>query len=81
MLGDRGSHHGNKFYPQARPFDEFLIGNPTGNTGSIIYSNGSSDYPSQQQQPYFQQQNVSPGRLPQTTFQITTIPYPTVFHK
>jgi len=78
MLFKRSPHHGNI---QARPFDEFLITNPTGNTSNIIYSSTSSDYPLHQQQTYIQQQNISPGSLPQTTFQTTTKPYPTVFYK
>jgi len=81
MLFNQGPHHGNKFITQARPFDEFLIINPTGNTSNIIYSSVSPEYPLQQQQPYVQQRYFSQRNLSQTTFQTTTQPYPTVSPK
>jgi len=81
MPSNKHSQFGNTSYPKARPFDEFLIGNPTGNPDFVIYSSGSFGYSPQQHQQYGYQSNPILGTLPQTILQPTTTHYPTVFAK
>jgi hypothetical protein len=78
----RGTHFDIPSRPQARPFDEFLMGNPVGNPGNAIYSSGnnSADSP-QQYQPFANQSNTHPRPLPHSTLQMTQIIHSNVFVK
>jgi hypothetical protein len=76
-----GSHYGDELYLQARPFEEILMGNPTGNTGSGIYSGGSFGEPLQQYQQHNHQSNDFPGTLFQLMQQTEAESYPTLFSR
>ncbi len=81
MLGFGHRHHEIKFHPHARPFDEFLIGNPTGNPDFVISSSGNYSYPAQHHQLYTYQSNISPGTLFQNQQPTTIPPHTTVLSR
>jgi hypothetical protein len=68
------SHYGKPIRPQARPFDEFMIGYPVGNAGNGIHSSGNSSNDSPQQSPaYGIQPNFSLPTQQQIMLQTTHI--------
>ncbi len=69
MPMNRGSDNGTNSYPQARPFDEFLMGNPIETGNYVIYSSGNSQQPLRAYQSYEYQSNAIPG-----TFENTVLP-------
>jgi hypothetical protein len=69
MPMNRGSENGTNSYPQARPFDEFLMGNPIGTGDCVIYSSGNPQQALRQYQSYEYQSNATPG-----TFENTVLP-------
>lgn len=61
------SHFHTRLYSPARPFDEFLVADPTVNTGSVIYTGSSFGQPSYDpKQRYGLQSILYPGTFPQT---------------
>ncbi len=80
MLGFDHRHHGMNFHLNARPFDEFFIGNPMGNPDFVIHSSGHYSYPAQQHQLQIYQSHILPGTFP--TQPQTTIPHrPTILSR
>ncbi len=72
----RRSHRGQNFHLQARPFEEILVGNPTGNNDIIRSLGGNPGYAIQQYQPYANQPNSLPGTQHQTILHTGTMPSP-----
>lgn len=78
MSGHRGSYYGHRPYPHARPFDDFLIENPTTNPGSMISLSGNFNHPVQSRLAYAYMSNVFGIRFPYTTLlAATTTPHRT----
>ncbi len=75
---NRGSENGTNSYPQARPFDEFLMGNPIGTGDYVIYSSGNPQLALRAYQSYEYQSNDIPGTLPNTMLPPVTTLHPGV---
>ncbi len=71
---NRGSENGTNSYPQARPFDEFLMGNPIEVGDYGIHSSGHPQQALRPYQSYGYQSNAIPGTAPNTMLPpITTL--------
>lgn len=77
MFGFGRRQIGTQLHSYARPFEEFLMGNPN----TVVHSTGSFNYSASQHTPYSYHSNIQPATSPISTLSTTSKYHSNLHHR